>query len=1195
MSEKRELSVSDIFEFLFGSKNALLAENKGWDKSVYADILAKDIDVALSRGVFSAVQQNFRQQVEAKKGAQHWLSLRNSQPKPPEYLKHYWRNMLPYLIRAIKKVKGAGDKQKQIAEELERRLQTRVTTLAGNPEIPQVPSPSTTPARGSRKSSTSRQSSERKSMPSKTTTFQEDVQAKIKQRRSSLTSGTPTVPSPAQTAVEAAQEPAGLPNNLEPRLGNVGADTTVVPVATDNASDVMNVNIQPGSAASAPPQQTMAEEEMEDAVDLQGIHDFPFRPTISSRINIEDLNMEQKMRLDVEFSKFKKEFDRLSNLYEVAFAKAANTKNFEQYNELKRTANETVAEAEKLIQNFLAFVDRLRREADDWETESDSESPLRNPQQRSPIGDIKRRASVYAQNFVARPQTPKKTPQKTVTVPTNAEFNARRNSIAGNLNLGKKPVTEEKAPAKEKKSAVEATKTSSSLLPTVKVVPETEEEKAARKAEGIPTPPVTPAKPAPEKKEEKKEEKKDEKYVPPVTEEKKTSIKVGSDVVPKKTSTSAWGSISGMFGAKDKKEAAYKNRYEMTLNGAIEDYNEWSKKDTTVKNETEAKLQNFIDNYNGTPQQLVNFVNGLPAVYQRLLLVQAARPLDATSDDRVTWLSDEYRRATLSMPTAEAGNQWNGLLSTMRKNFPKNLERKVTGSERQNSLVPRDEALLDTDSKRSIPWAEMLGEAAVAVVATALFGEVAGIEAAGGVRAAVTGTGEITTEETILSSGARFDPVTETFGIRNRAGMSGTSSETARLVVNDASGGGGINAAASQNAGRGPGVAKGPGGPASASSSAAAATLGTGDEKASHPDDTGGPDLEKPATEGKPLDVLKKQSMSSKLWNIVKTGGTLAAYLAYLFASGYSISELETLVEEETGESAETEEPGAPTDEGKTETPAAETPAESPEGKKTEDVELKPADTRMAEDDETETREKDDEVPPKDPEKKKKEVTKGDTPKKKKDLKRKWEPVEVRIDEPLLRPEFYEGGSNFVTEFNKDVKMNEIDQLSWASFKNYNWEANTQSDNPLHSGVVAEEAVRFSGSLIGEEVLPEQRKLAKQWYKDHDFGSMPYRVPLVTAYAAKEFMMDVIPLEGQSAQRDINPHYKKSAKATEKEFHNVDLPDWFSIKDTAPLETFTASDGTQFPDTERLHPGRISSYWWSRYENQNQFIFETQG
>jgi hypothetical protein len=201
-----------------------------------------------------------------------------------------------------------------------------------------------------------------------------------------------------------------------------------------------------------------------------------------------------------------------------------------------------------------------------------------------------------------------------------------------------------------------------------------------------------------------------------------------------------------------------------------------------------------------------------------------------------------------------------------------------------------------------------------------------------------------------------------------------------------------------------------------------------------------------------------------------------------------------------------------------------------------------------------------------------------------------WAPKQIEVDdasEPLLRPSFYEGGSEFVTSINHDVHAQTIDELMWQSFKNYQWEVNQTRENPLWGQQLAEEAARFASPLINEELLPEQSVEAEQEIRYAKSNLLAFDIKLPGSH---DTFMDAVPLDGEV---NVGDSREQRVRQTEKEFRDVDLEDWFSMSDNNPLKKFTATEGTQLPDSERARPGSISSYWWDSGLRQNQFIFQT--
>lgn len=203
---------------------------------------------------------------------------------------------------------------------------------------------------------------------------------------------------------------------------------------------------------------------------------------------------------------------------------------------------------------------------------------------------------------------------------------------------------------------------------------------------------------------------------------------------------------------------------------------------------------------------------------------------------------------------------------------------------------------------------------------------------------------------------------------------------------------------------------------------------------------------------------------------------------------------------------------------------------------------------------------------------------------------RAWAAKQIEVDdasEPLLRPSFYEGGSEFVTTMNHDVNVQTIDELMWQSFKNYQWEVNQTKENPLWGQQLAEEAARFASPLINEELIPEQNMEAEQELHYAKSNLLAFEIKLS---GSGDSFMDAVPLDGEVNVDDSREH---RVKQTEREFRDVDLEDWYSMPENNPLKKFTATEGTQLPDTERRHPGTISSYWWESGLRENQFIFQT--
>jgi hypothetical protein len=194
----------------------------------------------------------------------------------------------------------------------------------------------------------------------------------------------------------------------------------------------------------------------------------------------------------------------------------------------------------------------------------------------------------------------------------------------------------------------------------------------------------------------------------------------------------------------------------------------------------------------------------------------------------------------------------------------------------------------------------------------------------------------------------------------------------------------------------------------------------------------------------------------------------------------------------------------------------------------------------------------------------------------------------------LLRPEFIEGGANFVGEVNQDVTLNIIQGLGWQGFNNYQWESNQQFDNPLYRQELAQTGARFSGLLFGEEELHEQEEASAEVMTHLDPNINAYRyVPDSIQYAARNCFMAVQPYEGQAAKSDSDQAGFKTSIESNYEFHDVFLPSGFNFPSTGPLERFTEADGTQYPDSARLGGFELSLHDAEDFQNVNNWIATT--
>jgi hypothetical protein len=183
------------------------------------------------------------------------------------------------------------------------------------------------------------------------------------------------------------------------------------------------------------------------------------------------------------------------------------------------------------------------------------------------------------------------------------------------------------------------------------------------------------------------------------------------------------------------------------------------------------------------------------------------------------------------------------------------------------------------------------------------------------------------------------------------------------------------------------------------------------------------------------------------------------------------------------------------------------------------------------------------------------------------------------VKEPLLRASFEEGGAEVVDTIHKDKDMQMINRLMWQSFDNYTWETNQEQDNPLFAGLLIEEGNRFGSPLDGKRSY--HYKTSKQKWKSNVM-CIPYFVDSEMQQDADiaDFMVDVEP----------GADVPTSGKAMERKFHNVFLPSWDEIPEPSPWNQFTATEGTQIPDSYLKNPSKVTCYDWPRFSSQNRWI-----
>lgn len=195
----------------------------------------------------------------------------------------------------------------------------------------------------------------------------------------------------------------------------------------------------------------------------------------------------------------------------------------------------------------------------------------------------------------------------------------------------------------------------------------------------------------------------------------------------------------------------------------------------------------------------------------------------------------------------------------------------------------------------------------------------------------------------------------------------------------------------------------------------------------------------------------------------------------------------------------------------------------------------------------------------------------------------------------LLRPEFMEGGANFVGEVNQDVTLNVIQNLQWQNFNNRdNWEPNEYFDNPLYLMELAQTGERFGGHLYGEELLATQEMASRYAIRHINPRINAFRdVPDSIQFQARNIFMAVQPYEGQAAKGDSDQDGFKTSIESNFEFHDAFLPCGFNWPSTGPLEKFTETDGTQYPDSARVGGLELSLHDAEPLANINNWIATT--
>ena len=185
-----------------------------------------------------------------------------------------------------------------------------------------------------------------------------------------------------------------------------------------------------------------------------------------------------------------------------------------------------------------------------------------------------------------------------------------------------------------------------------------------------------------------------------------------------------------------------------------------------------------------------------------------------------------------------------------------------------------------------------------------------------------------------------------------------------------------------------------------------------------------------------------------------------------------------------------------------------------------------------------------------------------------------------KVKPPLLRPEFPVGSSALVEEVNENPTAVLLDKLMWQSFRNYQWETNEESDNILYQSALRETHLRFSDNFPIDKD-GSKGKFALYLREMHD----PVLLGLKAGRRFRE--------EGAFIGQCTTGWDGNSLVEGEPPFRDVFMPADVDIPENSPYKTFTATNDTNIPDSERLQGGKISMQDSEKWEMVNQFITST--
>lgn len=183
---------------------------------------------------------------------------------------------------------------------------------------------------------------------------------------------------------------------------------------------------------------------------------------------------------------------------------------------------------------------------------------------------------------------------------------------------------------------------------------------------------------------------------------------------------------------------------------------------------------------------------------------------------------------------------------------------------------------------------------------------------------------------------------------------------------------------------------------------------------------------------------------------------------------------------------------------------------------------------------------------------------------------------------PQLRLSFREGDADIVTRINENPQAISADRKMWQEFRGYHYEANQEPDNPLHSGVILDEARRFYEPLDKDDILLGQAEAAIQ--ESYDCQMTAFTYPEEFKVYGDPFVLDT---------RGGGPLEPLDEESTYAQFHDVYWGQEGILPKSSPWNQFTQADGSQLPDSA-IHGNTVfSGNDLPLLSVENAFIFTT--